>query len=186
MARKPREQVAGGFYHIYNRGVDKRPIFEDTLDYIVFFELLNQTALNHRCSVYAYCLMPNHYHLFFQTKDSNLSSFMKSLISKYVRHFNLSHERVGTLFQSRFNSKTVEKDAYLLTLVKYIHLNPLGLEGSFQKYRWSSYGEYLGDKKLPCLDKEWILNQFHINPELAKKKFEEFHLMGSGTGQTRV
>lgn len=169
----------GGYYHVYNRGVEKRTIFEDAVDYKKFiaflkFYLVEQALQDlqgptlkkdkvnlpppsrrannfaNEIDLHAYCLMPNHFHLFVrQNGEYSISSFMQSLITKYVIYFNKRHRRVGSLFQGKYRAVRIESEAQFTYLSKYIHRNPLpdhptrsDLEG-LQEYKYSSYRNYL-------------------------------------------
>lgn len=141
--------VEDGFYHLYNRGVEKRDIFLDDQDYRVFLHYLKvylspppvkkeepfktlplQRPLNNfyqKIVLLAYCLKPNHFHLLLRQKPANgIEDFMRSLGTKYVQYFNKRYDRVGPLFQETYKAVLVESDEQLLHLSRYIHLNPLG------------------------------------------------------------
>lgn len=142
--------AANEFYHIYNRGADKRTIFQDGADYRRFMELLflSNSSLpvdirrvrESRMSAYdfetdkslvavgAYCLMPNHFHLLLTSLEENgIQSFMRKLATGYSMYFNKRYTRTGVLFQGRFKSEHVDTDEYLKYLFSYIHLNPVKL-----------------------------------------------------------
>ncbi|MBI4089030.1 transposase [Candidatus Kaiserbacteria bacterium] len=141
------------FYHIYNRGVEKREIFSDINDRERFLRLLfiaNSTepfnfrdiknkklsGINRGASLVAigsYCLMPNHFHLLVkEVVSGGTSAFMEKLSTGYSMYFNKKHARVGPLFQGRFKAQHVDNDQYLKYLFAYIHLNPIKLIDS----RW--------------------------------------------------
>ena len=139
------------YYHIYNRGTDKRDIFLNETDYLRFLVLLyicnniepiRITDLLSRgrslwdifsvdrkdtlVNIGAYCLMKNHFHLLVKEKtDNGITEFMKKLCTAYSMYFNKKNERSGNLFQGRFQSELVDDDAYLKYLFAYIHLNPI-------------------------------------------------------------
>lgn len=141
----------GEYYHIYNRGTDKRPIFLSSNDYnrfILLLHLCNNTAqidisnlirgglsftelmnieVNHRLvDIGAYCLMPNHFHILVREKQENgISLFMKKLLTAYSMYFNIKHRRSGGLFEGPFRATHANKDEYLKYLFSYIHLNPV-------------------------------------------------------------
>jgi len=140
------------FYHIYNRGVDKRDVFLDQRDYERFLYLLyvcNDTAplLNSQfyyrgfasiehyprerkptVSIACFCLMPNHLHLLVKQKENNgISLFMQKLGTAYTMYFNKKQNRSGVLFQGVFKSSHINREEYLIHLTRYIHLNPLEL-----------------------------------------------------------
>jgi len=178
MGRPPRIQFEGAFYHVYNRGVEKRAIFMDERDYRTFLHLLAEVVSEFQIRLIAYCLMKNHYHLFLQTLKANLQVAMKALQGEYAQYVNTRYSRVGPLFQGRYNSRLVAVDLYSFALARYIHRNPLEAElvEQITDYPWSSYPCYVG--KLPrwsWLDTDWLLGQFDADPEIARQRFLQFH-----------
>lgn len=135
--------IENGWYHIYNRGIEKRDIFMDSQDYKVFLHFLkryltqppeqpNQVKprfkddLFEKIQLIAYCLMPNHFHLMVkQTEKETITSFMRALGDSYTQYFNKKYQRVGPLFQGVYKAVLVKEEPYLLHLSRYIHLNPL-------------------------------------------------------------
>ena len=137
---------AGGYYHIYSRGSEKRTIFLDRADKKRFLTRLREYKDFHNVSIICYCLMPNHYHfLVEQNTDEPISKFLNRLNLAYAMYFNKRYERVGPLFQGRFKAKNIKTDEYLLHLSRYIHLNPLELvgQGKVDNYLWSSLRGYI-------------------------------------------
>lgn len=123
MARKPRVEFPGAFYHIMSRGAAKQDIFVSDLDRLEFLDILGETVSRFGWLCCAYCLMNNHYHLLLETPQPNLSKGMKHLNGVYSQRFNKKTGRVGHLMQGRYNSLLVDKDSYLLTLSRYIVMN---------------------------------------------------------------
>ncbi len=138
----------GEYYHVYNRGVEKRDIFITQRDRVRFqrmlylangsspvvYRLVQSRALNdihvgeRKVAIGAYVLMPNHFHLLVrETKEGGLTDFMQKLSTAYSKYFNKVNNRVGPLFQSRFKARHVDRDEYLKYLFAYIHLNPVKL-----------------------------------------------------------
>lgn len=177
--------VEGGYYHIYNRGVEKRDIFVDGDDYRAFLFLLkfylspkdllnklpkrsdlktgyyNKKNLHGMIELLAYCLMPNHFHLLVKQKmRSGISNLIQCLNTSYVIYFNKKYERVGTLFTGRFKAALIESDPYLLHLSRYIHLNPSGIGKDFKSWGFSSYQDYLGRRKTEWVNSQAILDYF--------------------------
>lgn len=153
----------GEFYHIFNRGVDKRKIFLRHGHYKRFLETIEnllftgtaQTriitrqslAFDQKLSLLCYCLMPNHYHLVLkQNEEKAISDFMHGLNTSYTKYFNLNNERTGRLFEYTFKAVYVESEEQLIHLSRYIHLNPLvaNLVSDLEDYPWSSYLESIG------------------------------------------
>ena len=140
MPRKPRQYSNSGYLHVIVRGNGKQILFEESGDYRFYVTLLERYSCDEDITVVAYCLMENHVHLLLHDKARRTSSFMKKLDVSYAGFFNSKYERVGHVFQDRFQSRPVESDQYLLTLYRYILRNPLesGVCHSLG-YAWSSY-----------------------------------------------
>ncbi|MFZ2970979.1 MAG: transposase [Minisyncoccia bacterium] len=118
------------FYHIYNRGVDKRVVFEDEEDHIRFINRLLEYNQNSEkeplfVDVVCFCLMPNHFHLVLRPiVENGITDFMRRISTGYAMYFNRKYQRKGVLFESNFKSILVENEEYLKHLSRYIHLNP--------------------------------------------------------------
>jgi len=141
MPRGPRITQVNGCYHIITRGNQKQLVFMDKLDYEKYLTLLIKYKKRYKFKLYCFCLMPNHVHLIIEVKDpSILKKFMHGLNLSYTIYFNLRHEKVGHLWQDRFKSKIIEKDAYLLECINYIETNPLrsSLVSEPTMYPWNS------------------------------------------------
>lgn len=166
---------AGGYFHVFCRGNEKRDIFLEAKDYQRLLRKMEEYKIIHRVSIICYCLMPNHFHLLLRQNTINpLSSFMHRLTVSYSMYFNRRYDRVGHLFQGSFKAKLITKDEYLLHLSRYIHLNPRKITGSIPKlenYPWSSYSEYLSRNNREICEKAIILNQFNINPTQTYRRF---------------
>ena len=145
MVQSPRKYASSNIYHVVARGVCHCIIFEDDKDRGRFLDYLDEVLKNNRGTLLAWCLMDNHYHLLLKVDQARLSEAMKWLNSSYALYFNSTHERDGHLFQGRFKSEPVETDEYLLTVIRYIHQNPVkgGIVPTCD-FRWSSYRSYLG------------------------------------------
>ena len=124
MPRKPRVDVKG-FYHVINRGVEKRTVFIDEADFEAFMRILDKSALVYGFKLHAYALMANHYHLLIETFAGNLSLIMRQINSKYSIYFNKKYDRVGPLWQGRFKSFYIYDNTYLNIVIKYIENNPI-------------------------------------------------------------
>ncbi|WP_072374874.1 transposase [Thermophilibacter mediterraneus] len=146
MATGGRVRAASGYYHVVTRGNGRQRIFEDDGDRRAFVETLGRFAAGDGVAVIAWCLMDNHVHLVLRDERAMLSATMQKTLTTYSRRFNRRERHVGHVFQARFDSRTIEDDAYLLAAVRYVHLNPqrAGICAA-SDYEWSSYGEYVGD-----------------------------------------
>lgn len=149
MGRKTRVHYPGAVYHVYARGVDRRPIFIDDEDRRSFLEKLHRVVSDSGARILCYCLMGNHFHLVIQVGVVPLSQIMQRILSGYCMWFNRRHERTGHLFEARHHADICLDDKYLLTLINYIHMNPVraGLVSSPGGWPWSSYkpGAAIGD-----------------------------------------
>lgn len=130
-------------------------------------------------AIYAYVLMPNHFHLLVQTKKIPISKIMTSLLTSYAMYFNKKYKRVGILFQNRFKSKLCDKDSYFLGASRYIMLNPIeaGLARYLKDYPWSSYDELFGQAEFNIVDKEEI-GRLIGETEKEKESYHKFLLSG--------
>lgn len=181
--------VAGGYYHAYSRGVEKRIIFMDSQDYRVFLGYLKEAlspplepenlakAISFKGRTFkgiprqpknfmaeidliAFCLMPNHFHLLLrQTNDRSMKSFLQAILTRYTMYFNKRHTRVGSLFQSRYKASFVDSEEYLLYLSRYIHRNPIQINKSIRN-SYSSYKSYLKMQKLSWVKSDIVLSFF--------------------------
>lgn len=145
MSREPRVIVAGGIYHIYARGNNKRNIFHDSVDRYWYIQLLAKCAREYASQLFVYMLMSNHIHLILRVKNPNLDKLVHSLHGPYAARFNRRHGLVGHTFASRYRSKLITEDVYLLNATRYIHRNPIraGLVARPEDYPWSSYRYYV-------------------------------------------
>jgi REP element-mobilizing transposase RayT len=175
MARQWRIEYPGALYHILSRGNERRPIFKDTEDKIVFLELVEEMASRFNLDIYAYVLMNNHYHLLIKTNNDNLSKSMQWFGATYTRRFNVKHRRTGHLFQGRFKSFIIENDSYLLRLSCYIHRNPLRAKivKRLPDYKWSSYLCYAYDKQ----NNDWLKTDFILNQLITDDKNKAYKEM---------
>lgn len=188
--------VNNEFYHIFNRGVEKRPTFLGNGDFERFLRLLNYyqyqgpkprfSQFNRFknlikfdqnpkvIEIICYCLMPNHFHsLIKQAKDGGISEFMRKISDSYTRYFNTKHNRIGPLFQGAFKAVRIESDEQLIHVSRYIHLNPSVslLVKDLRQYHWSSYLDYIGLRDGKLCSKESIMAFFK-----SKEKYEQFVL----------
>lgn len=194
--------VEDSFYHIYNRGVEKRTIFEDIQDYKVFLKYLKEylsppkTKIDkvkvtlqgasfkgiprqpknyfQEIALHSYCLMPNHFHLLVKQRSENsIEKFMRSLATRYSMYFNKKNRRVGKLFQGHYKAILITEDDYLLHLSRYIHANPIEYTKDLTQ-AFSSYADYLELRNTSWIEKDFILGFFNnpVAPEF--KKFNSY------------
>ncbi len=148
MARQLRVEFEGAFYHITSRGNLKGKIFFQAGDKERFLEILKRTKDKYEYFLHAYALMDNHYHLLIETPKANISQIMQNINTSYTVFVNKKYQRSGHLFQGRFKGIIVDKEAYLVTLSRYIHLNPVRAKKAEkpEKSRWTSYRAYITSK----------------------------------------
>jgi len=140
MARLPRKKSESGIYHVLLRGINQQRVFEDDKDFEKFIFYIGQVKEASACKLLAYCLMSNHVHLLMEEGTEQLGFTLRRLAVRYVMYFNGKYQRVGQLFQDRFQSEPVETDAYFTTVLRYILHNPVkaGLCDRPEEYAWSS------------------------------------------------
>jgi putative transposase len=154
---------AGQTYHLYNRGVNRQPIFFCAENWGYFIKRLRRYFQPERVDILAYCLMPTHYHLMVYLKTDDLSAgVMQPFGVSYTKAINRQQGRVGPLFQGPFQAAWVDENSYMLHLSRYIHMNPVaaGLVTRPEDWAFSSYRDYIGlrDGTLPVPDV--VLSQF--------------------------
>jgi len=165
MPRLARLDAPGVLHHVIGRGIERRKIFYKDKDREDFVGRLGQLAEKGAWSVYAWVLMPNHYHLLIKTKNQPLADNMRKLLTGYAVNFNRRHKRVGHLFQNRYKSIVCQEENYLRELVRYLHLNPLrvGLVQDMKQlnqYPWSGHSALLGRVKREWQDTGYVLSFF--------------------------
>jgi len=183
MARPLRIEFPGAVYHVTSRGNARQPIFTDDEDKGGFLDILSMVVKRFHWLCHAYCLMKNHYHLLIETPNGNLSKGMRELNGVYTQRFNQRYRRVGHLFQGRYKAILVEKDPHLLSLCRYVVLNPvrIGLIKRPEQWRWSSYGATMGIMSGPsCLTIDWILSQFGGRKRAAREAYKRFVMAETG------
>lgn len=198
-----KQYVENGYYHVYNRGVEKRIIFEDEQDYKVFLGYLKEylspppdpktlkksftlkggsfKGVPHQRKNYkeeielvAYCLMPNHFHLLLKQNSKNsMEKFMRSIATRYSMYFNRKYDRVGKLFQGHYKASLITKDPYLLHLTRYIHLNPSENTDDLLG-AYSSYSDYLSLRNTSWVKPDMILAFFNQKTILELEKVNSY------------
>ncbi len=148
MPRQPRLLIQEGLYHVISRGNAKLKIFRQDDDFYYFEKKIKLLRNEYGFILSCYCIMQNHFHLLIKTnKNACLSRIMQSLLTSYAMRFNHKYNRVGIVFQNRFKSFLVSHDPYLITLIDYIHQNPvrIGFVEKASDYKFSSAKAYESD-----------------------------------------
>lgn len=184
MARKPRVEYSGAFYHVICRGNQRQAIFHDDDDRKHYLESLEQYRERYEFTVYAYVLMSNHVHWLMETGKVPLSRIMQGLQQRYTGYFNRKYKKVGHLFQGRYKAILCDRDAYLLELVRYLHLNPGRMRTPLDpwRYRWSSHGAYLGKSGLVQVATGAVLGELANSIGAARRAYLRFMAEGKGFG----
>lgn len=176
MPRRAREKSSTGIYHVMFRGINGQIIFQENEDYEKFIQVIREYKEVCGYKIYAYCLMSNHVHLLIEEGKEDFAIVFRRIGAKYVYWYNLKYIRSGHLFQDRYKSEAVENDSYFLTVIRYIHQNPMkaGITSDINKYPWNSYHDYFGNGNL-C-ETKFVLNLFSDNEQKAIKLFREFNI----------
>jgi putative transposase len=176
MARPLRIEYEGALYHVMSRGNARNRIYLDDQDRTRFTDLLAEVCKRFNWCCHAYCLMGNHYHLLIETPEANLSDGMRHLNGVYTQSFNRVHRRVGHIFQGRYKGILVEKEGYLLELIRYIVLNPVraGMVHSADDWQWSSHRFMLGIEASSWFSTTWVLGQFGSPESSARQYYRNF------------
>lgn len=179
--------VTESYYHIYNRGVNKRIIFKEDKDYAVFLNLLKRYLSNEpikdksgrlyesmygRIELLAFCLMPNHFHLLMYQKDAMaMTELLHKVATSYTGYFNKKYKRSGPLFQDRFKASQISLDEYLIHVSRYIHLNP----ERYLQWEYSSLPYYLENRKAEWIKPGQVTSLFEGDNYLSFLKDYEEH-----------
>ncbi len=188
MPRKSRIDAPGALHHIICRGIERQRIFQDDQDRDNFLQRLSTIVTETATACYAWALIPNHFHLLLKTGNVPIATVMRRLLTGYAVSYNRRHNRYGHLFQNRYKSILCQEDAYLLELVRYIHLNPLrakvvaSLE-QLDRYRFCGHSRLVGH-----IDDDWqaqseILTLFAKRLTTSRRRYREFVQKGIAMGR---
>jgi len=183
MARPLRIEFPDAIYHVTARGNARGAVASDEADRGKWLSLLAKTVERQRWRVFAFALMGNHFHVFLQTPEPNLSAGMHDLCGTYAGYFNHRHDRSGHVFQGRFRAILVEEQGHWLELSRYVHLNPVraGLVRRPEDWRWSSYrGYHHPSRRLSWLNYARVLAEFGGDGPAARRAYREFMEEGLG------
>jgi putative transposase len=141
MARHKRIREPGLLRHVMSRGNGRMQIFLDDGDYRKFLFVLSDILEVYEVECWDFCVMPNHYHLVVRNRKANLSEALQHLNGEYALWWNATHRKIGHVFQGRFKDQIVQREGYLLSLIRYVALNPVraNLVKLPEAWRWSSY-----------------------------------------------
>jgi REP element-mobilizing transposase RayT len=175
LPRNARSISKSGVYHVMLRGINRQAIFEDEEDIYRLLETIERYKEICKYEVYAYCIMSNHVHLLMKETEEAISNAIKRISGSYVFWYNKKYERCGHLFQERYKSEAVDNDEYFLTVLRYIHQNPIKAEivKDIKVYKWSSYNEYINEAVV--INKDFVLEMFSSDKKKAIEMFSKFN-----------
>lgn len=177
MPRKPREFVTGGIYHVFNRGNNRRMLFEEKPDYECFMGMLKEGQARERVKIYHYCLMSNHYHLLIRSEEAEgLPRFMHWVQLGYARYYKKKHGTTGHVFEERYRSPRIAEESYYLQCGRYIERNPVKakLVITAEDYPYSSAGYYVRGNKDPLVTENLYYQGIGKSPEERQRSYEKF------------
>lgn len=177
MARKPRIEFKGAFYHVIVRGNQRQEIFKEKGDFLKYLEIITKYKQRYQYFLYCYVLMSNHVHLLIEIQRTPLSKILQGINQSYTMYFNRKYNTIGHLFQGRYKAILCDKDEYLLSLLKYIHLNPLRAKivKGLREYRWSSHHTYVKkEDKNNLIKTDQILRMFSEDKTKARRLYKTF------------
>jgi putative transposase len=188
MPRKSRIDAAGALHHVMVRGIERGAIFRNDADRNHFLERLGKILQDTKTVCYAWALIPNHFHLLLRTGPVPISTVMTRLLTGYALWYNRKHHRYGHVFQNRFKSILCQEDAYLLELVRYIHLNPIRARlvedlDELGLYPYCGHSVMMGKGKNSWQDAEEILGMFGEKVGAARRAYRAF--VGKGIAEGR-
>jgi putative transposase len=175
MGRKLRIEYDGAIYHAIQRGNNRECIFERQEDKDLLLRDIIHKQSDLGFKLMGYVIMDNHYHILLQTEDKPLKTIMHGINNRYSKHYNRQHGRTGHVFGERYKAILVQNESYLLTLLRYIHQNPVraGICSKIEEYRWSSDSDYRTGNAQE-VDIDVILGNISINKNIAIKQYKEF------------
>ncbi len=161
------KHFAGQYYHVYNRGANRQPIFAKDENYYFLLRRAREFLPSYLIRIVAYVLMPNHYHFLVGVdRDGALAPFLQRLFNSYSQAFNLQQNRSGTLFEGRAKSVLVDNSSYVYALVRYIHLNPVvaRLVQDPADWQFSNYQQWIGVRNDELLFDHNFRDSFFSSP----------------------
>ena len=172
MPRRKVQFAQGQFYHIYNRGAGRQPIFQEAENYLFLLRRVKEYAGALDVAVIAYCLLPNHYHfLLRQDGQAPAGRFPQQVFNSYTKAFNKRYERTGTLFEGPCKAIHVDREEYLLHLCRYIHANPVkhGIVSDLEQWPYSNYLEWIDVRQGTLVDRALV--QAHFGRAESYRRF---------------
>ncbi len=176
MGRKPRIEFNGALYHVIQRGNNKEYIFKSNKHKQYFLSKLKEYKDIMNFEVYGYVIMDNHYHIVIRSRDVNISMIMQRVNNDFSKYYNISSKRNGHVFQDRYKGILVKDDKYLLSLLRYVHQNPVkaNMCKRVSDYYWSSDSNYRKNQQGQLVDIDFVLNIFSLNRNSAINEYIKF------------
>ena len=190
MPRKSRIDAPGALHHIIVRGIERKTIFKDDTDRVKLLERLGAILSDTETDCFAWALIPNHFHLLLRTGTTSISSVMRRLLTGYAIYFNRRYRRSGHLFQNRYKSILCQEDAYLLELVRYIHLNPLRAKlikdyNALQGYPFCGHSVIMGRLDRTWQNSNYVLRLFAAEVAAAREGYHSYVRDGIAMGRRK-
>jgi len=180
MPRVARGLVDGFVYHVLNRGNDRQVVFRKSQDYGSFIDLMREAKQKYPVKIFAYCLMPSHFHMVLMPmRAEELSKWMQWLMTSHVRRYHRHYGTSGHVWQGRFKSFVIQEDSHLLTVLRYVEGNPVraSLVKSAREWWWSSHRERIGKRLRLLVDEipielpgDW---DRYVDEPLTEKELEK-------------
>ena len=191
MPRGPRIDAPGILHHIITRGVGRKRIFLSDTDRENFLTRLEKTSEKHEARVYAWCLMDNHFHLALRTNTIPLAKTMASLLTAYAMYFNRQNKHSGHVFQNRYKSIVVDEERYFLSLLRYIHLNPVRAAiidsiTELETYPWTGHSALMGRTHRGFQDVDAVLNRMGKRAGAARNELVSFMQMDEAENEKHI
>ena len=188
MPRQARLDAPGTLHHVMGRGIEATKIFRNKNDREDFLARLTVLQRSGALAVYAWALMPTHFHLLVRSGQQPLGKSMRRLLTGYAINFNFRHKRHGHLFQNRYKSVVCQEEPYLLELTRYIHLNPLraGLVPDLKAlhdYPWTGHAALMDRITRSWQETDIVWSYFSNRRPKAIKQYEKFIQAGIAQGQ---
>lgn len=179
MPRTRRLTHPGAFHHVFNRSLNQRQIFTQNRDYVKFLDKLESLLKELDFVLYSYVLLPTHFHILMETGKTPLPKIMSRLLTSYSVYYNLKYQARGPVFEERYKSRLVQKDAYFLALSRYIHLNPVkaGLTKDPVLYLYSSFSEIIGHSPSRLIAQKKVVRLIG-DSDYSLKSYQDFVYAG--------
>ena len=188
MPRPPRLHVPGGCYHVILRGNHRKDLFATDSDRDILDLIVAESLVTCQARLHAFCWMTNHLHALIQIHEQPLGKLMQRIAGRYSKHRHRSLRTTGHSFERRYKAWLIDVDSYFVTLLRYIHLNPVKarMVTDANEYRWSSHRVYLGTDSLPWVTSEYGLSFFGNSIDDARRAYRDFMMQRIYASEERL